>query len=212
MTGWLIALGIVLALACLPLGFDLRYDGAGLQAMALAGPVCLRLYPQPTRGKKSPKKNEKAQPSPKAPEDGPPPGAPTKKLEHPKSGGNWTEFLPLLDDILDALSSLWGRLRLRQLVLHLTIAGEDPADVAIAYGRAQGAVEVLRAQLHRFLIIRREDIRVCCDFTGTKCQVVLHWEGTITLGRAVSWAVCYGWKLLCTHQRIKQAQENADET
>lgn len=56
--GWLITLGILTALAWLPLGVDVKYGETGPMALLVLGPARLTLYP---RKKKKPeeKKTEK---------------------------------------------------------------------------------------------------------------------------------------------------------
>lgn len=219
MNGWLIALGIVAAIGLFPVGISLAYEASGAGARLLLGPVRLTLYPR-KKGKKRknapvhPKaEGEKRQtasatkqepPEPPIP-DGPPPGAPTKKLEKPPQGGGLADFLPLLDIGLDALAGL--RLRVRLLRLRLVLAGDDPADLAVNYGKAQAAMAALLAQLHRFLIIRREDVSVNCDFAGERITMLARLDVTITLGRALCWAMHYGWQALRSYLKIKKQHE-----
>lgn len=221
MNGWLIALGIVAAIWLFPVGICLAYEASGARAQLLVGPVRLTLYPR-KKGKKrknapvqSKPEGEKRQveseakqepPEPPIP-DGPPPGAPTKELEKPPQGGGLADFLPLLDIGLDALAGLRLRLRVRLLRLQLVLAGDDPADLAVNYGKAQAAMAALLAQLHRFLIIRREDVSVSCDFVGERITVLARLDVTITLGRALCWAVRYGWRVLRSYLKIKKQHE-----
>ena len=59
--GWLIALGLLVLLATLPLGVRVRYDADGPLVRLLAGPVRLTLYPRKVAAKKEkPQKEEKA--------------------------------------------------------------------------------------------------------------------------------------------------------
>lgn len=221
MNGWLIALGIVAAIGLFPVGICLAYEASGARAQLLLGPVRLTLYPR-KKGKK--RKNAPVQPKPEGqkrqtasgtkqepPEppipDDPPPGAPTKKLEKPPQGGGLADFLPLIEIGLDALAGLRLRLRVRLLRLRLVLAGDDPADLAVNYGKAQAAMAALLAQLHRFLIIRREDVSVSCDFVGERTTVLARVDVTILLGRALCWAVHYGWRALRSYLKIKKQHE-----
>ena len=56
--GWLIALGIVILLAVLPLGASVRYDSDGPLVRIIAGPVKFTVFPMPKREKKEKKKKE----------------------------------------------------------------------------------------------------------------------------------------------------------
>lgn len=224
MNGWLIALGIVAAIGLFPVGISLAYEASGAGARLLLGPVRLTLYPRKKGKKRKKRKKQKNAPVHLKPEgekrqtasapkqeppipDGPPPGAPTKKLEKPPQGGGLTDFLPLIEIGLDALAGLRLRLRVRLLRLRMVLAGDDPADLAVNYGKAQAAMAALLAQLHRFLIIRREDVSVSCDFVGERTTVLARLDVTIPLGRALCWAVHYGWRALRSYLKIKKQHE-----
>ena len=72
--GWLIALGIVVLLAILPLGASVKYDADGLLVKLIAGPVKITLFPRP----KKPQKEKKPKEPKKTPEkkENPAPAAP----------------------------------------------------------------------------------------------------------------------------------------
>lgn len=154
MTGWLIFLAVILLIGALPVGASLKYDSDGPAVRLAIGPVKLLLFPRTQKEKKE--KKEKPQKrlknSKKTEEvvpDGPPEGAPSKKLEKPKqTGGSITDFLPLLDVALDLLAGLKDRLRVDLLRLQLVMAADDPADLAVNYGRAQAAGAALLAKLN----------------------------------------------------------------
>ena len=216
MNGWLIFLGILAAIAVIPVGASVRYDESGAVVKLLIGPVKLHLLPRPKNGTQSSQKAVKSDKEKQAEADAkeepipdaPPEGAPTKKLAKPQKGGSLADFLPLVDVALDMVSGLVGRLRVKFLRLHLTLGGHDPADLAVNYGRAQAAGAALLAQLNRFLVIKKQDVQIQCDFTSDHTTVFAQLELTITVGRAVGWAVGYGMKALFTFLKIKKKQDN----
>ena len=60
--GWLIALGVLILLACLPLGVSGAYGEAGAQLQLILGPVRLQLYPgkgKKEKKEKTPKEQQK---------------------------------------------------------------------------------------------------------------------------------------------------------
>lgn len=217
MTGWLIFLGILVAIAVLPVGASVRYDESGPLVRVLLGPVKILLYPRATKEKtpkqkdKKPKQKKSADQEEDAVPDGPPEGAPSKKLDKPKKGGSLLDFLPLVDVVMDMLSGLAGRLRVNYLQLHLILAGDDPADLAVNYGRAQAAGAALLAQLNRFLVIKKQDVQIQCDFTSDNTTVLARVDLTITVGRLIGWAVGYGVKALMTFLKIKKQQDKQEE-
>lgn len=184
--GWLIAAGILVLLALLPLGVILRYDEEGARVWVSLGWIPISVYPakpkEPAPAAEKPKKSsgsgfEKTK---------------TKK----KSGGKITDFLPLVEDVLAFLADFKNKLVVKNLELNLVLAGDDPADLAIAYGRAWAAVGNLMPRLEQFLKIRRRDIRVQCDFASEQTQVQAGLHISITLGRLIWVSVFHGTKLL----------------
>ena len=182
--GRLIGLGIVVLLAVLPLGVRIRYDCDGIAVTVLAGPVRILVFPRP---KKEKKKKEKPKPEKKktAPSEKEPP-----KKE--KAGGSLTDFLPLVKLALELLNSFRRKLRVDNLRLKLVLAGDDPCDLAVNYGRAWAALGNLLPRLERVLVIRKRDLNVECDFTADSTVVTAGLDITITLGRLIALAVVYG--------------------
>ena len=182
--GWLIGLGIVALLAVLPLGVRIRYDCDGIAVTVLAGPVRILVFPRP---KKEKKKKEKPKPEKKktAPSEKEPP-----KKE--KAGGSLTDFLPLVKLALELLNCFRRKLRVDNLRLKLVLAGDDPCDLAVNYGRAWAALGNLLPRLERVLVIRKRDLNVECDFTADSTVVTAGLDITITLGRLIALAVVYG--------------------
>lgn len=182
--GWLIGLGIVILLAVLPLGVRIRYDCDGIAVKVLAGPVRILVFPRP---KKEKKKKEKPKPEKKktAPSEKEPP-----KKE--KAGGSLTDFLPLVKLALELLNDFRRKLRVDNLRLKLVLAGDDPCDLAVNYGRAWAALGNLLPRLERVLVIRKRDLNVECDFTVDSTVVTAGLDITITLGRLLALAVVYG--------------------
>lgn len=182
--GRLIRLGIVVLLAVLPLGVRIRYDCDGVAVKVLAGPVRILVFP---RTKKEKKKKEKPKPEEKktAPSEKEPP-----KKE--KAGGSLTDFLPLVKLALELLNCFRRKLRVDNLRLKLVLAGDDPCDLAVNYGRAWAALGNLLPRLERVLVIRKRDLNVECDFTADSTVVTAGLDITITLGRLIALAVVYG--------------------
>lgn len=211
MNGWLIFLGILALIAILPVGASVRYDESGPEAKLIVGPLRILLFPRSKKelGKKKEKPSkEKREPKQKVP-DGPPEGAPTKDLgkSREKKGGSITDFLPLLDVAMDMMGSLRRKLRVNYLQLRLTMAADDPADLAVNYGRAQAAGAALLAQLNRLFVIKKQDVQIQCDFASDETRILARLDLTITVGRTISLAVVYGIRALTTFLKIKKQRE-----
>lgn len=182
--GWLIGLGIVALLAVLPLGVRIRYDCDGIAVTVLAGPVRILVFPRPKKEKK-----RKEKPKPEKKKTAPSEKEPPKKE---KAGGSLTDFLPLVKLALELLNCFRRKLRVDNLRLKLVLAGDDPCDLAVNYGRAWAALGNLLPRLERVLVIRKRDLNVECDFTADSTVVTAGLDITITLGRLIALAVVYG--------------------
>ena len=188
--GWLIFLAILIGLGCLPLGVRLRYDEDGPLAAVLLGRLPIVLYPVPgwlkklTSREKKPGENKPKEEKPKKEK-------PQKAAENPQ-GGSWKKFLPLVQLGLHFLGDFRRKLRVNRLVLRLTLAGDDPCDLAVNYGRAWAAVGNLLAALERAFVIQKRDVEVQCDFLAEETKGVFAMDLTITLGRVLGLLVKYG--------------------
>ena len=211
--GWIITFVILFLLAILPLGASVLYDAEGPRVRVVAGPLKIQVFPlkkKPKKqksGKAKPKKEAKPKKK-KEPAEGAAAPAPEKKPA-PKfdNGGSWTDFLPLVRVALDLLNDLRLKLRVDHLKLHMTMAADDPCDLAINYGRMNASLAGLIAQLERFLVIKKRDVHVDCDFAAAETVIVARLDLTITLGRILSIAVRYGVRALTTFLKIKKQQE-----
>ena len=182
--GWLIALGVLGLLAVLPLGASVIYDEDGVLARLVVGPLKITLFPRPRKDKK-PKKNKKKSKSEKQ-TDQKKEASGEEHQEAPKqkkSGGPITDFLPLVKVLLQFLDGFRRKLRVNVLELKLIMAGDDPCDLAVNYGRAWAAVGNLMPQLERIFVIKKRNIEVECDFTADRTLVLARLDLTITLGR-----------------------------
>ena len=202
--GWLIFLAILVLLAILPLGASVLYDADGPRVRIVAGPVKIQVFPMKKKPKKDKTKKEKPQKEPKKPAQA---GEAQKPFPKPKTGGSWTDFLPLVQVVLDLLNDLRRKLRVNELKLHLTLAGDDPCDLAVNYGRMNASLAALIAQLERVLVIQKRDVHVDCDFTANETVILARLDLTITLGRILSIAVRYGVRGLMTFLKIKKQRE-----
>ena len=203
--GWIIFLAILVLLAVLPLGASVLYDEDGPRVRIVAGPMKFQVFPM----KKKPKKAKKAkkEASPKKPKKQKAAADSQKPFPKPKTGGSWTDFLPLVQVALDLLNDLRRKLRVNELKLHLTMAGDDPCDLAVNYGRMNASLAALIAQLERVLVIQKRDVHIDCDFTANETVILARLDLTITLGRILSIAVRYGVQGLMTFLKIKKQRE-----
>ncbi|MBO7252690.1 MAG: DUF2953 domain-containing protein [Oscillospiraceae bacterium] len=218
--GWIITFSILFLLAILPLGVDVRYNAEGPRVKIVAGPVKLTVFPQK---KKAPKKEKPVSPeaAAKAEQEAalPKPPKPPKKAAKasskepkPEKGGSLMDFLPLVKLAFGFLGDFRRKLRLQALELKLILAGGDPCDLAVNYGRAWAAVGNLIPRLENWFVIKNRDIQVNCDFCGSETLVIAHLQITVTLGRLLSLVAVYGVRALKEYLSIQKKRKGGAVT
>lgn len=209
--GWLVALGVLVILAALPLGVSVRYDEDGVMANALAGQIKIWLYPRRKRSKKPENKPREAQKEAEKKAETAQPKQPSKPESDTrpkeKKGGSLTDFLPLIKVGLNFLGDFRRRLRVNRLEARVILSGDDPCDLAVNYGRIWAAIGNLMPRLERFLVIKKRDIDVQCDFTAEETLVTARLDVTITLGRLLGLAVVYGVRALKEFINLKNKRK-----
>lgn len=202
-----IAAAIVLILAVLPLGVCIRYNNAGFLLKVIAGPLKITVFPRKRKQKKQKKKPDqvkKGQQIESSASEEEPPRPPEAQPEQKEKGGSLTRFLPLIKLGLRFLGDFRRKLRLDNLYLRLILAGDDPCDLAVNYGRIWAAVGNLMPRLERLFVIKKRDIQVECDFAASETCVVAHLDITITLGRLLVLALVYGVRVLIEFLSMKR--------
>lgn len=191
MTWWMVLLLVLAVLAligCIPVGVDAAYRTEGLFVAAKLGPFRLQILP------KKLKKPEKATKSAKA-------AAPTAEKSDAAAADALKKSLSLpggMDGILriaqlaaDVLGNLRRKLRVEELTVCVTVGG-DPADAAMAYGRAWALTGALMPLLECVFVIKKRDIRPVLDYNENKMSVSARLVLTITVGRALALALRAG--------------------
>jgi hypothetical protein len=142
---WFIALAVVASLLFFPLGFSAIYRQDDPGVWLLIGPFRFRVYP----GKQKKKTKKSTQES--------------ENKDAPK-GGSHKDFWPVVRTIYGFLEEFRRKIFVRRLELKIILAGDDPADLAINYGRAWAALGSLKPQLKRLFRIRKGSSDCCGSF------------------------------------------------
>lgn len=203
MTGLHIALGVLLALWLISLvrvGGIVEYSEQGVLVRLRIGPFRVELFPEKPKEVKPPKpKKEKKRELPALKEP-----VPLKE----KVGGGLALFQELLPVALEAAGKLVRRLRIDELVLHLTWAAEDPADAVMGWGAAQAAVGTIWPLLDSYLDVRKRDVGVAVDFERTEPIVYARGSLTYTIGQLVSLGLVSGARALSAYLRVRRSRPN----
>ena len=187
--GWLIALGVLALIAIMPVGASVVYNETGPSASIIAGPFHISVYPVKKREKKTKvdkKKKQKSSPKTTA----------KQKTEKKSKGGNIHDFLPLLDRVLDFLMAFKGKLRVPNLEMKLILAGGDPSDLAVNYGRGWALLGNIMPLLDNVFIIKKRKLEVECDFLTEETTIVARLDISITVGRIASLLILQGIPIL----------------
>ena len=175
---WLIALGVLILIAIIPIGISAFYDVEGSRVIAYVGPIRISVFPTKQKGKtekvKKPIKNTKRKSTGKKTD---------KETDTKKKGGKIEDFLPLVDMVLDFLAAFSRKLRIKNLQLKLILAGSDPSDLAVNYGKGWAVIGDLVPVLENAFIIKNRDLEVACDFLADSTTILAQVDISITLGR-----------------------------
>lgn len=211
MIAWLIVLGVLVLLAILPVGVSALYNENGPLVRLILGPVKLTIFPGKKKARKEkPKKEAKAVAKKQAKAERKAQKAQQKKPS--ETGGSWKDFLPLIKTGLAFLGDFRRKLRVKRLEANLIMAGGDPADLAVNYGKTWAAVGGLMPQLERIFVIKKRNIAVQCDFTAEKTLIYARLDVTITLGRLLTLVVRYGIRALRQFIDIKNKRKGGAKT
>lgn len=209
--GWIITLAILVLLAILPLGAVVRFNSEGISLKVIAGPIRIPLLPGKKKDpeeavqkkEKKPVKNKNKSKSADS----------KQKDEKPKEkGGPITDFLPLVKTALDLLNSFRKKLRINHLELKLIMAGDDPCDLAINYGKANAAMGNLLPLLEKVFVIKKRDIEVECDFESSQTLIIARADITITLGWLLGILFYYGVRAVIQYFQINNKRKGGAST
>ncbi len=196
--GWLILLAVIVLLAILPLGVSVIYEESGADVWILAGPLRIRVYPRKKKPEEKPEKPEWES------------AEKTKKQapsEVPRKRGSWKDFLPLVRLGMEFLGDLRKKVRVKRLELDLCMAGDDPCDLAISYGRANAAMGTLLAALNQIFVIRKQRIKINCDFEAEEMTIYARLDAVITIGRLLLLFGKYGVRGLKTYLNLSKIRK-----
>ena len=174
MTGWiilLIILGLLLAVLLTPAGVRFTYGQGEMSLDVKFGPIRRRIFP----GKAKPEEPEKEK-KPKKKREKPPKEEKEKKEKPPKAKINREQIIYTLEKLPPILGRALGgtrrRIRVKPLKVHLLVAGYDPADTAVLYGKLEAALSAGLPVLRRAVHIRDEDIRLFLDFSQEQMDCI----------------------------------------
>lgn len=204
MTGWLIALAVLVALwllGCIRLGVRMRHEEGKAVVQLLVGPWKITLYPLKKQRKKTTKTEKK-----------------TKQQTEKKAGSREKKTprsMPPVGQMLElaaqAAGALRRKIRVDGLTLHITWADPDPAQAALGFGRANGALGMIWPLIDHNFRVKHHDLGVAVDFQGEKPSFYLNAALTMTVGQLLAFGLRFGGKLLMIWSRGRKVPEMKQE-
>ena len=155
MIGWGIFLFLLLILFLAPCGLYARYNPDSTAVIFFFGFIRINLL-RPRRKKEKPKPVAKKSTAPQG---------------KSKSNNKLTDFIPLVNPVLEFLSHFRRKLVIKELRFKLTLGGSDPFDLSLNYGRYWAVVGNLLPHLSSWFTIRKRDVEILCDYTADTTKV-----------------------------------------
>lgn len=197
---------MLVILLLLPAQVRVAYDMGDLTAELRYGTLRIPLYPREGKEKK---------PKEKIAEET------DKKSEKKKLSVNREQILYSLEKLPPilgrALRRVGNRICIAPLKVHLLVAGTDPADTAMLYGKLEAALAAGLPVLHRAVKIREQDVRLFLDFQQEQMDCIADvgvrirpWDVLVIAlcagGSALRWLI--GFRKLSNDQNTKQTKSN----
>lgn len=191
--GWLVVLVILLLLVFLPIRLAIGYEDGSAFAWLHIGPVHFSIYPRKkikSDSKKSVTRTKSGSFASYETENK------NKKQSSP------ADFWAIVRIFLDMLGDFRRKLTISDMRLHIVLAGSDPCDVAVNYGRVWSAVGNLMPRIERHFAVKRRDINVSCDFLAEKSLFDARLVISISLGDILSLGIYHGVRILRKYLKI----------
>lgn len=196
--GIVIALGLLVLLVIAPIGFRLRYDSNGFVIGLILGPATLGLYPRKKTAKSKAKSSEQGTAND------------SSNKESKSTGGSIGDFREIIERVLEFVTDFRRKVLIQNLKLNLTLAGDDPSDLACNYGRAWATLGNLIPLLEQSFNIRKRDLSVNCDFMADKTVVCFYGVAIIPIYRLLQLAGVHGIKILRSYFKLKKLRKGGN--
>lgn len=190
------------------------YNDDGPHIWAGFGPILKRVYPPQEksaralekaqkREEKQAQKKEKKKSRTKASQKEPDKGA--------DLGGTLELLWELLPVALKAAGQFRRKLCIRELTLHLTWGAADPADAAIAYGRANGVMASILPILEASFKVKKRNTAIELDYTLDKPKVFVRAALSITPMQVLGLGLGAGRKALAIYLKHRKKTNRKDK-
>jgi hypothetical protein len=191
--GWIIALGILVVIALLPVGITAQYSGDDPDIRLIIGPFRRKSKPSGINYLELIDTLYAEEPMPGT-QNGDPPSV-------------LKRFLSQMRSLLMLLSEARRVVRVKRLDLKIVLGGDDPCDLALIYGTASAALWNLLAALERLFVIKKRDVQLLCDFDATQTTIDARVDITLPVYRLISFLWRYVMRLVKLEMRNQNMQK-----
>ena len=191
-------LALVLLLLFLPIRLRVSWDRGDACVSVRFGPARLPHSPPGESGSPEEEKTRKREKKQKKKKETEPKAAGEKgKKRFSINRDQLVYTLETLPSILGrALRRVGRRVRIAPLKVYVLVAGTDPAETAVLYGRLTAALEAGLPLLHRVIHIREQDIRLFPDFQGEEMDLIADVGISLRLWDLLVIGLCAGGSLM----------------
>lgn len=195
----MIALGIsvvcLILILMMPCGIYGAYGPAGIVGKLIVGPFRINLLKKRTKKDKKEKKDKAKK-------------GKSQKKTAPK--GKLTDFLPIVKLIFEFLTDFRRKLVIKNLQFKLILAGSDPCDLSVNYGRTWAALGNIFPHLESLFKIQKRNMEIACDFTADTTVVDASIDLRLRLATLVHMVLHHGIRILLKYFKItKNAKDGA---
>lgn len=195
----LIVLLCLLLIGLMPLGVCAQYGQQGARAWVIIGPFRFLVFPSIKR------KNKRMNTRRSGKKDQFESHAQSKKKDR-----KVTDFLPIVQLVLDFLVAFRRKLCINDLRLKVILAGGDPCDLSLNYGRAWAILANIVPQMDRYFTIKKRDLEIECDYVAESTKIDGYIYMTIAVWEILSIGIFHGIKVLRKYLQItRKAKDGA---
>jgi len=192
MIGWLIFLAVLLLVLWTPCGIYARYSSAGSAAELIIGPLRINLIGSHKKKGKKTKQNK------------------FESNASVKSKKKISDFGPIANLIFDFLSDFRRRLRINDLQFKLILAGSDPCDLSIRFGRYWAVLGHLMPRLESWFTIRKRKLEIECDYLAESTKFDASIDLRVSLFTLLHMVLHHGIRIFTKFYKIsKEAKDGA---
>lgn len=202
---------VLLLLGQIRVGCRAEYSQQGFFLWARLGPLRLRVFPWEHKPRKKSKAQRPKEKKKKSGGEKKPPAPQKEPTAAERLGGALEYAQALLPLGLEAAGCFYRRLRMDELYLEVTAGASDPADAALAYGRACAALGALWEPITRAFHVKAGRGQVRVDFDASATRVYGRASLSIKVGQALWLGLYFGSRALRRVLFVRKEKETAQQ-